>query len=163
MHACVLDLEMQPGAGRNARGDQILHHLLLPVDRDRAPSRELVEGDAMIRALEAQRDAAMDEPFAVQARTESGLAHEVDGALLEHTRAHALLNVLSAAALHHHALDAGSREQMREHEPRRSRANDADLRLLSPHALLPSLRCNACDATSSRTMRNAVFAVGTPQ
>ena len=99
VRADVLDLEVQACAARNARGDQILHDLLLPVHGDRAAARELVERDAMIGALEAQRDSAMHEPLAIHALADPRVAHELHGALLQHARAHALLDVLPAPAL----------------------------------------------------------------
>src|SRR5689334_13592033 len=102
VHARVLHLEVQSRACGDARGDQVLDDLLLPVHGDRASARELIERDAVIGALEAQRNPAMHQPFAIEALAEPRLAHELDGALLEHTRAHALLDVLSAATLDDH-------------------------------------------------------------
>jgi len=133
VRAHVLDLEVKPRTARNARGYQILHHLLLPVHGDRAAAGELIEGYSVIVALEAERDPAMHEPLAIHALAKAGVAHELDGSLLEHTRAHALLDVLAAPALDDHRVDSRAREEMREHEPRGAGAYDADLRPLSPH------------------------------
>ena len=58
------------------------------------------------------------------------LAEQVDGALLEHAGTDARLDVLAAAALEHDRLDARPFEQARQRQPRRPRADDADLR---PH------------------------------
>jgi len=119
-----------------AGGDQILHHLLLPVDGDGAPAGELIEGDAVIVALEAERDAAMHEPLTVQPLADSGFAHELHGSLLENTCAHALFDVLAAAQLEDHRVDPRPVEEMREQETRRSRAHDADLRTSHPCPLV---------------------------
>ena len=134
VRAHVLDLEVQPLPRREARGDEILHHFLLTVHRDRASAGEVLEVDAMVAALEAQRDAAMHESFAIHAFADSGLAHEIHGPLLEHARAHSLLDVLATATFEHHGVDADSGEQVREHEPRGPRSDDADLCPFLRHA-----------------------------
>src|SRR5256885_8093361 len=73
----------------------------------------------------------MHESLAAHALSEPGLSHEIDGALLEHARAYALLDILAAAALEHDRLDADTRKQMGEHQPRGPRTDDADLRSLA--------------------------------
>ena len=55
------------------------------------------------------------------------LAHQVDGALLEHAGAHALDDVLLAAILEDDRIDAAQVQQMAEHQSGRSGADDADL------------------------------------
>ena len=57
-----------------------------------------------------------------------GLHEQVDGALLEHAGAHALLDVVAAAGLEHHRLDALPVQEVREQEPGRAGADDPDLR-----------------------------------
>ena len=63
---------------------------------------------------------------------------QVDGALLEHAGAHALLDVLARAQLEHDGVDPAQLEQPGEHEPRRSGPDDRDLGL--HHALPSSVR-----------------------
>ena len=65
-------LEAQVPAVAQARGDEVLDHLLLPVDGDRSPARELAEVDAMAPSIEAQLEAVVHQPFAVQALADAG-------------------------------------------------------------------------------------------
>ena len=60
---------------------------------------------------------------------------QIDGALLEHAGAHAVLDVVAVAAFEHDGLDARAMQEMRQHEPRRARTEDADLRAM-PHRLV---------------------------
>src|SRR6516225_1937262 len=69
----------------------------------------------------------MPEPLAPQTRSDANLVEDVDAALLEDTRPHALLNVVAAAVLDHHRLDALEMEQMRQQQPGRTSADDPDL------------------------------------
>ena len=130
--ALDLGLEVQREPGREPRGDQILDDLRLAVDHDRAPAGQLVHRDMVALAVELQVDAAVDDPLAVEPRCNSQLAEEVDGALLEHARTDARLDVFAAAALEHDRLDARPFEQTRQRQPRRPCADDADLR---PHGV----------------------------
>ena len=65
-------------AGVQARGDEVLDHLLLAVDRDRPPAGELGEVDAVPAPVEAQLEAVVDEALAVQALGDAGLVEQVD-------------------------------------------------------------------------------------
>src|SRR5919106_1847381 len=60
----ILALEQDRPSGPEAGRDQILHHLLLPVDRDPPSPGELVERDAVTLAVEPQLDAVMNESLA---------------------------------------------------------------------------------------------------
>ena len=53
---------------------------------------------------------------------------EVHRALLEHARAHAMLDVVAVAALEDDGIDARAVQEVRQHEPGGPRADDADLR-----------------------------------
>ena len=142
-----LGFEDEFEAGREARGDQILHDLRLTVDHDRAAAGQLVHRHVMALAGELEVDAAVDDPFAVEPRCNAELAEEVDGALLEHARANPRLHVLAAAALEHDRLDTRPLEQSCQRQPRRARADDADLR---PHRR-PSSRAAFSFRISGRT------------
>ena len=75
---------------------------------------------------------------------------QVDGALLEHAGAHALLDVLAAAVLEHDRLDAAQVQQVREQQPGGAGADDADLRPLLHSVLLTGYRSwPHADRTSS--------------
>src|SRR5215210_159780 len=123
----VVDLEEQRAAGVQPGRDQVLDHLLLAVDRDRPPLGELLEGDPVALAVEAELDALVDETLAVKPVGEAKLGEQIDCALLEDARPDPLLHVFPTAVLEHHALDPLSPEEMREDQAGRTGAHDADL------------------------------------
>src|SRR5579872_2699629 len=96
-HDDIIDFENDLPAGREARIGEVSDDLVLRVYRDAFSARQIGEIDPMAMSVEAQLDAMMDEPYLLQARADSGLDHQLDGALFEHPRAHALLDVLAAA------------------------------------------------------------------
>ena len=154
VHGDLARLEEQRLAGVAADPDQILHDLGLAVDRDRPPAGQLGERDAVAAALEAQLEALVDEPLAVQALADAGLGQDVDRALLEDAGTDALLDVGAAAGLEHDGLNALAREQVAEEQAGRPGADDADLGAHQPWASASITRC---------AMANAEFAAGTPQ
>ena len=140
VHADVVHLEQGPPAGREPEPDEILHQLLLPVDHDRAPAGQLGKVDAVPAPVEAQLDAAMDEPFAAHALSRAALLEDVHRALLQHARAHAVLDVVPAPCLDDDRLDALEVQEMGEQQPGGSGADDGDLGV-DPHCsqkFLPS-------------------------
>jgi 4'-phosphopantetheinyl transferase EntD len=82
----------------------------------------------MALAVEPDIDPLVPHPLAVEAIANACRAHEVHGPLLEHTRAHALNDVLLAAILDNNRVDAGEVKQMTEHQAGRTCADDSDLR-----------------------------------
>ena len=74
--------------------------------------------------------------------------HQLDGALLQHAGAHAALDVVAAARLQHHAIDAGAMQQQRQEQPGRTGADDPDLRAHVPGRYCFGLR-NAVSAPTS--------------
>lgn len=66
-------------------------------------------------------------PFARQAPADPALRHQVDGPLFEHARAHALDDVRLAAILDDDRIDTAEVQQVAEHQPGRTGADDADL------------------------------------
>src|SRR5205809_347092 len=83
----------------------------LPVDHDPAPAGELTERDPVGLAVEYEVDAMVDQSLALQAVADTGLAEQVDGALLQHAGPNALLDVLAGAALQHDRFDALSGQE----------------------------------------------------
>ena len=124
----VLDLEQQRRPRFEACGDQVLHDLLLAVDRDAPAAGELIEGDPVAFAGEAQLDAMVDEALALETLADADLDQEVDRPLLEHTCAHPSLDVVARTVLEDYRLDALEMQQVSEHEAGRPRADDSDLR-----------------------------------
>ena len=86
-------------------------------------------------AVELQLDAVVHEALAAHALAHARGVQQIDGALLEHARADPLLDVLATARLEHDRLDALELEQLRQHQPRRAGADDADLRAHQPAAV----------------------------
>src|SRR6185312_11660084 len=113
-----LGLEQERGSELEPRGDQVLHDLLLPVDRDPVAAGQLVERDAVAAALEAELDAVVDETLAPEAVADAHLDEQLDRPLLEHAGAHARLDVGAVARLENDGLDALALQQVAEHEPR---------------------------------------------
>ena len=121
VQADVVDLEEQGRARVEPRRDQVLDHLLLAVDRDRPALGELLEGDPVTLAVEAQLDPVVDEPLAVEPIGQPELGQQVDGALLEDAGPDALLDVLAAAILEHDGLDSLPRQKVGQNQPGRAR------------------------------------------
>ena len=131
----VGDLEQDLPAGRQPRRDQVLDHLLLAVDGDRAAGHQLLECDPVALPAEPQLDAVMDQALAQQPLPRTRADQRVHGALLEHAGPHPVLDVLAAAGLEHDGLDAAQPQQVGEQEPGRPGADDCDLSTHAP--LLP--------------------------
>ena len=98
-HAHVVRLEDDLVAGGEARGDEILHDLVLAVDGDGAAAGELAQGDAVAHAVELEVEPLVDEPFAVHALAHADAAQQVDRRLLEHAGAQPVLDVGAVASL----------------------------------------------------------------
>jgi hypothetical protein len=79
-------------------------------------------------AAEAQLDAMVHEPLPLEALAHAHLDQEVDGALLEHAGADAALHVVAVASLKDDRLDALEMQELPEHQARRARSHDSDLR-----------------------------------
>ena len=126
-------------AGREPEPDQVLHHLLLPVHHDRAPAGQVGKVDAVPAPVEAQLYAAMNEPLAAHALARAARFEEIHGALLQHARAHAALDVVAAADLDDDRLDALQVQEMGQQQPGGSGADDGDLGVDAHEG--PSVEC----------------------
>jgi hypothetical protein len=122
-----LRLEQDVVADREAGVDEILHHLVLPVDRHHLAG-ELGEGNAVAPAVETERETVMNQSLAVKAGGKAELVHQVDGTLLEQTGAHPLDDILPAAVFQHDGFDPVTPQQMREQQAGRARTDDTNLR-----------------------------------
>ncbi len=65
VHADVARLENNRESRREPRGDQILDHFLLRVNRDGLASGQIVKVDAVAAPVESQSDAVVGERFAL--------------------------------------------------------------------------------------------------
>ena len=123
----VVDLEQQRPPGLEAGGDQILDDLLLAVDGDVRPP--VSEGKS-IRWRSPSNCSSMPSwtsPSRPSRSPTPDLAQQVDRPLLEHARADPLLDVLAAAASSTTESMPSQVQQVREDEPGRPGADDADL------------------------------------
>ena len=73
-------------------------------------------------------DAVMRHALALHARADAGFHQHVGRPLLDQAGADARLAIGAAAGFDDDAGNAGAVQQMRQHQPRRARAHDADLR-----------------------------------
>lgn len=108
-----------------ARRDQIFHHLMLRIDRDRAPAGQFVHIDAMALPVKTQLDAVMNQPLAAQALAHSRRVEQIHCALFEHSGAVALFHVLASLRLDYDGLNSFQMKQVREQKTGGSRPNDA--------------------------------------
>ena len=69
----------------------------------------------------------MHQPLAQHPFAHLRLQEQIDGSLFQNTGANAADNVLAAAALEHHVVDAMQVQQLREQQSGRSGADDCDL------------------------------------
>ena len=123
----ALGFESDRAAGREPGRDQVLHDLVLAVDRDRLAAGQPGEVDPVAPAGEGDLEPLVDQALARHPRAEPELVQQVDGALLEHARPDPGLDVVPAVALEHDRIDALPLQQMRQQQARRARADDADL------------------------------------
>ena len=114
-----LCLEFDRRAVRKPRGDQVLHDLLLAVDRDHLAGDQFGKMNVdQLAVAEADIDRLVDHALAAQPLVEPKLGHQVDRALLQHAGAHAVFHIGAAARFEHHAVDALAIKQMREEKAR---------------------------------------------
>ena len=88
--------------------------------------------------LELQLDAVVDEPFSLEPLPHADLRQQVDGALLEHPGADALLDVLAASVLEDDRVDGLEMEKVRQNEPGGTGTDDPDLGALAPQPQISS-------------------------
>ena len=157
----VLDLVEQRAAGGEAGVGQVGDDLLLPIDGDRRATGELGQVDAVADAVEAQLEALVHEPLALEPLAQPGGLEQVDRALLEHAGAHALLDVVAAARLEHDRLDAVAGEQVAEEQAGRPAADDADLGAHHAAAATACATLRSRTALTPGTASNAVMAMST--
>ena len=81
----IAHVEPDHSPRRKPRGDEVLHHLLLAVDPDRATG-EIGERDPVPSTVEPELDPAVDQRLAIESIAEPRLAQELDRRLLEHAR-----------------------------------------------------------------------------
>src|SRR5436305_13583238 len=121
----VLDLEADVPAAGHAGGNEVFDDLLLAVDGDR-PTGQGREINAVPRAIELQVHAVVDIAFPVQPDRKAELVEPFDGAVFEHSGPHPTLDVRAIALLEHHAINAGSHQEVGKNQPGRTGTDDTD-------------------------------------
>lgn len=116
MNLHVGDAEADVAVVFETPGDEVLEDLVLWVDGDGAAVRQFVEVDAVAASAEPQFDAVVGEPFTLDAVAESGVDHQVDGVLFEHTGPDRALHLLAGAAFEHGGIDALQVQEMGQHQ-----------------------------------------------
>src|SRR5262249_13687042 len=119
----VARLEHDLSAGGEARGDQVLQDFVLRVEHDRLAGGQVGEVDAVAATGEAELAPFVAGPPALHALAPARALQEPHGAVLEHAGAKRPLDARPAAFLQHDGVDAFGGQQMREHQPRRTRAD----------------------------------------
>jgi hypothetical protein len=141
VYAHVLGLEVEPAPSRLAGDVEVLGDLGLAVDRH-AAAGQVDEVDAPAPAVDAQLDAAVDQPLAVQALADLRLVEQVHRPPLEHAGSDTALDVGAAASFQDDGLDAGQVQDLGEQQPRGAGAHDPDLgprhHVVSPRPRAPS-------------------------
>ena len=117
---------MQLAPAVQQRGDQVLDHLLLAVDRDLAAG-QLCDLDVLRAPLAPEVDAIVHEALAIQPLAHVERSQQVDGVLLEQAGSNPALEIVARTVLDDHRLDARALQQQCERQPGRPGADDANL------------------------------------
>src|SRR5512139_1797477 len=129
----VTDIEQHGSAIREAALDEVLHDLLLAVDRD-ALVHQRFEVDAMQITVNADIDAPMQHALALHPFADPQLGEQVRRPVLDQARANPIFNVVAAAILDDDRVDTLQAEESRKHEACWACSDDSDLR---PHDGVP--------------------------
>lgn len=127
MQGHAAGLEQDGRAIRQARGDQVLDHLVLPIHGNGAATGWPGQVDVVPDPVEQQVDAMVAQALALQALAHAGCHQQVDRPLLQHARPDASFHVLAAAVLDDHGIDTGAAQQMTQQQACRPGADDRDL------------------------------------
>src|SRR6185503_6031513 len=96
---------------------------------------ELRHIDAVTASLKTDVQLVVAQPTAADAGTDAHGRQEVDGALLQHARAHAIDHVIARTVLQDDRVDPVEVQQVPEQEPGRTGADDSYLGRVNGHNL----------------------------
>src|SRR5262245_5258307 len=122
----VVRLEQNCAAVGKSTRDQIFYDFLLAVD-GHAFADEIAEIDVVQGAAECEIDAIMEHAFVLHAIADAGFDEQVARPLLDQSGTDAALDIVAAAILQDHTVDAHAVEQMREHQPGGPGTDNPDL------------------------------------
>src|SRR5208282_5273498 len=112
-------------ANRGAAVHQILGDLGLPVDHHRLAG-ELLEGDAVAAAVDANLHALVHEPVPVHAGADAGLVEQIQGDLFDDAGPDAAEDVFGGLPFQDDVIDAVLVQELAEQQARRPGADDDD-------------------------------------
>jgi hypothetical protein len=112
-----------------SRVNQIAQHLMLGVDGDRSAAYEVVEINAVRLSVEAELNAMMHLAFVREPLANATGFQQIDRRLLEHAGPHGGLHCRPRTSFQHDRIDAALLQQVRKQQPRRSGADNGDLRV----------------------------------
>jgi hypothetical protein len=153
VNAGVRNIEENLATVGEALADQIRDDLFLIID-EHPLADQLVKVDVARLALERDIDAVVHHRLALQTRANAGVDQHLRDPVLHQTGAHPRLTIGAAPILDHDAGNAGEMQQMRQHQPGRSRPHDADLR---PHGCSLVFRKNARRSRRVQGMEAGIF------
>mgnify|MGYP006180191323 CR=1 FL=1 len=104
--------------------EQVVHHLLLAIDGDRAATGQRRHVDAEQRTVERNLGAAMDQPLAIEPAAEAQPMHQVGRHLFQHAGTHPPLDIGPVAPFQHDRGNALRREQMGQEHAGRAGADN---------------------------------------
>ena len=111
----------------DARRVEILDDLVLPVERDRPPARQLLEVDAVMATRPAQLDAVVHRALRGHPVADAGVAQQLRDVVLQDAGADGRLDRLAAARVEHDGVDPLERQEVREEQSGGSPAQDPHL------------------------------------
>ena len=122
----LLHLEKDFAARRDPRVDQILHNFVLCVHAN-GPAGKRMQVDAMSTAIKAEFDPAMNQAFAAHALADARFVQQIHGALFQHARANAILDMFASLGLYDDALNARKMQKLGQDESGGSGSDDRNL------------------------------------
>ena len=134
LEADISDVEDERPAAGLPRGDQIFHHLALPIHGDATPAGQRGHVDPVPRAFECEVNPVVAQALAVEAIGHPHLVQQVDRALFEHAGADPLDHVVAIVTLDDDRIDPVQMEQVPEDQAGGTRADDGHLGARALHA-----------------------------
>src|SRR5688572_742927 len=141
MNAHVGDLKHQRPACRSTRRNQVLHHFVLSVDSDTA-ARQSAKVDVPALSVDIDEHTVMEHALAPQSVADTAVDEQIDGTLFQHSRTHALDDVIPGAIFHNDRVDPRHVQQVSQHQARGTCSHNAYLSTYCLH--LSVVPINSC-------------------
>jgi hypothetical protein len=105
MNRDITDFEESLASGSEPSGNEVLHHLLLGIDRNTMPGQSL-EIDAMTLAAETDLDSVVDKALPLHSIPDAHFREQVDRPLFQNPSPHPLFTVFAASSLDNDGFNA---------------------------------------------------------